>query len=83
MARKWEVFRTFKALGDVRGETNENLALEAFINHVERRQSENRRAYYWLSKVRMKTPEEDHAGVDIVLETTKGNYGINVKSWFN
>ncbi len=80
MVRKFEVIRTFRVLGDVRGETNEKTALEALINHVERERNKNLSAYPWLSTIRPKTPDEDRVGVDIVFETSKGNYGINVKS---
>lgn len=80
MYRKWLVKKTFKALGDIRGDESEKLALEAFQNHVEQRRNENSDAYWWLRQVRLKDQKEDRLGVDIVFETVKGNYGINVKS---
>lgn len=59
------------AIGKKRGKTNERLVLDALA-------LPSRPA--WIASVRKATQEEDHAGIDVVVESDVGKLFVQVKS---
>lgn len=78
--KRLEVRRTHSALGTIRGEKNENRAFDSVGVYVSEARKRKHDSLPWLLKIRRALPEENNAGVDLVLVTSKGPIGIQVKS---